>query len=107
MSAITAIIASPDVRSAVRKVIFIGTGYACNKLGMNAEATAAVMALVAPVLQAWSHYDDGKIGAKAAKEVAVAFSLPAQVQQEAKPAPAEPQSTSRIGPADTAEKPGT
>jgi hypothetical protein len=107
MSAITAIIASPDVRSTVRKVILIGAAYVCAKIGMNAESTAAVMGLVASVLQAWSHYDDGKIGAKAAKEVAVAFSLPAQLQQEAKPAPTEPQSTSRIGPADTTEKPGT
>jgi hypothetical protein len=73
MSALAAIVTSPDVRSTVRKVILIGSAYVCAKIGMNAEATAAVMGLVASVLQAWSHYDDGKIGAKAAKEVAVAM----------------------------------
>lgn len=82
MNALLAILASPDVRSTVRKVIFIVTGYVCAKLGMNAEGTATVMALVAPFLQAWSHYDDGKIGAKAAKEVAEAFDLPAKVKAE-------------------------
>lgn len=82
MNAIQAILASPDVRSTVRKVILIAAAYVCAKQGMNAEATAAVMGLVASILQAWSHHDDGQIGAKAAKEVAIAFDLPAKVEAE-------------------------
>lgn len=81
-NALAAIVMSPDVRSTLRKVILIGAAYGCAKGGMNAEATAAVMGLVASILQAWSHYDDGKIGAKAAMQAVAATEILTKLKTE-------------------------
>lgn len=70
MNPIAAILLSPRVTSPLRKVLLSAGSIAIAKYVPNMEVQAGILLVLGAVLQAWSEYDDQRVGAKAAGQAA-------------------------------------
>ena len=74
MNPILTILTNTDVTSTARKVLLSAGSIAAVKFIPNVELQGGAILLLGAVLQAWSKYDDGRVGAKAAGQaVGAAF----------------------------------
>lgn len=70
MGLLLAIATNTDVTSAARKVVLILGTAVIVKYVPGVEVQGGLMLFLGAVLQAWSRYDDGRVGARAAGDVA-------------------------------------
>lgn len=85
MNPILAILTNTDVTSTARKVLLSAGSIAAVKFIPNVELQAGAILLLGAILQAWSKYDDGRVGSKAATQTAQIAADILRPPQEPKP----------------------